>query len=229
MSKRKKTTKTPFANPTPKVAGVHHGGPRAEVLEAIYLEALHLAGRGDADLALRLLDAVIRHCPGHGMAILAKGCTLSDLGAHGPAVALARQAVELMPGRALPLASLGMVLLRSGVLAEAEATLERAVQLDPDHPFGLTILATCLNNMGKTPERAEHLLRKALIQLPDEQSVWHNLGRALEAQGKLAEADQAFHRSIQIEPGTQTAKASAARRLALALRRLEPSGSPSNN
>ena len=102
--------------------------------------------------------------------------------------------------------ALGAALARTNNLAEAEAALEKALAIDADCPFGLINLAACLVTMGKSLDRAEHMLRRADRLMPHNQSVWLNLGKVLGKQGRLAEADQALLRAIKINPGTKMAQ-----------------------
>ena len=54
--------------------------------------------------------------------------------------------------------------------------------------------------------RAEQLLRKADLRLPNHQSVWANLGHAFALQGEHAEADKALWRAIQLDPDSDVAR-----------------------
>ena len=132
-----------------------------------------------------------------------KGFLLSESGLQDQAIPLLRQAARLLPGRSVPRVTLGIALMRKGDLTEAETILEKALAIDPSCFFSLTNLAACLLAREKSPERAERLLRQADPLMPNDQSVWANLGRALSLQGKHAEADEALRHAIEIDPDAE--------------------------
>ncbi len=51
---------------------------------------------------------------------------------------------------------------------------------------------------------AEYRLRQALAFTPDDARLYNNLGVALEAQGKLAEAYAAYKEAVSLQPANET-------------------------
>ncbi len=51
---------------------------------------------------------------------------------------------------------------------------------------------------------AEHRLRQALAEDPDDARLHNNLAVALEAQGKLEEAHDEYRKAVQLDPGNDT-------------------------
>jgi Flp pilus assembly protein TadD len=165
---------------------------------------------------LAIMEDLVRRHPNDPELRQTLGLALSDSGSNEEALPHLRRAVAEMPGKAAPLVALGAVLARSHAHAEAQAVLEKALEIDPDSAFGLTNLAACLLAAGKSPERAEQLLRRADRLMPGNTSVWLNLGEALWKQGRTAEAEQAFARAIEISPRGNMAQIIALKRAELA-------------
>ena len=180
--------------------------PHSKLPSLLHLAAIDLFEAGKMLPGLELMEHLLLLRPQDPAVLSTLGMALSDLGLHEQALPLLRRAVDELPGEATPLVALGAALARSNNLAEAEAALEKALAIDADCPFGLINLAACLVTMGKSLDRAEHMLRRADRLMPHNQSVWLNLGKVLGKQGRLAEADQALLRAIKINPGTKMAQ-----------------------
>ncbi len=179
----------------------------------LHLQALELSQVGKLREGLEIVQHLVRLCPNDPYVLHTLGMILTDMDLSDQALPVLRRVVRLLPDVAAPLVSLGAALLRKGEAVEAEAMLERALAMESTSPFALTNLAACLLALKKSPHRAELLLRNADKLMPNNQSVWLNLGKALREQGKLAEADQALLRAIQIDPNTEMARTiEAARR-----------------
>ena len=180
--------------------------PQSKLPYLLHLAAIDLFEAGKTRQGLELMEHLLLLRPKDPVVLSTLGMALSDIGLQEHALPLLRRAVDELPGEATPLVALGAALTRTNNLAEAEAALEKALAIDADCPFGLINLAACLVTMGKSLERAEHMLRRADRLMPHNQSVWLNLGKAFAQQGRLAEADQALLRAIKINPGTEMAK-----------------------
>jgi len=99
-----------------------------------------------------------------------------------------------------PWITLGTAFMKAGNFDQATKTFEKALDLAPESVPIILLLANCLLAKKESAKGAELLLRKADWLEPDQQDVWVHLGRALIAQGKLEEADEAFRHAIDINP-----------------------------
>jgi len=169
----------------------------------LHNQALDHIEAGENDRALEILLFLLLFNPTDPHVDHIKGFLLSESGLQDQEIPLPRQAARLLQGRSVPQVTLGIALMRKGDLAEAEAILEKALAIYPNCSFSLTNLADCLLAREESPERAERLLRQADPLMPNDQSVWANLGRALSLQGKHAEADEALRHAIEIDPDAE--------------------------
>ena len=119
--------------------------------------------------------------------------------------------------------TLGKVLLELGQTAEALELLERAVVLAPDsggarHLLGTAYLAAGEEDLAQrafpkagSDTTAEPTLDDALYAsvaaLAENASHFLNLGRSLDAEGRTAEAIEAYQRAIELDPGMAQAHA----------------------
>jgi Flp pilus assembly protein TadD len=134
------------------------------------------------------------------------GMALSDTGELDEAEEHLRKAVEIDPDFTEPKVALGVALSRKHQWEQAVTFLEDAVAGEPDNPYALRTLAACLLKLGRDAERATEYLRKATAILPDDQQSWMNLGQALEAQDRTGEADPAYRKAVEINPGNAVAE-----------------------
>lgn len=94
---------------------------------------------------------------------------------------------------------LGWARLQLGQAAQAVAPLERSLERNR-HPERLNALAQALETLGRDPVRTEALYREAVTLQPNQPDVQVNLGRFLEAQGRLAEAIGAYEAAVAAYP-----------------------------
>ena len=99
-----------------------------------------------------------------------------------------------------------MALSRKRQWEQAATVLEDAVAGEPDNPYALRTLAACLLKLRRDAQRATEYLRKATAILPDDQQSWMNLGQALESQDRIGEADPAYRKAVEINPGNPIAE-----------------------
>lgn len=96
----------------------------------------------------------------------------------------------------------GVELARAGRHDEAIAHLREAAR---DFPRARFELGGELFNQGDIPAASLEVTR--LLQLQPDDAVGHDmLGRALAAQGKLAEAQVEFERAVRIDPADDQAR-----------------------
>jgi tetratricopeptide (TPR) repeat protein len=131
------------------------------------------------------------------------GMALSDRSELDEAEKQLRKAVQIEPQFTNAKVALGVALYRKGKLREARETLEEAKADDPGNSYALRNLAACLLALKEDIETAEQYLRDAVEILPEDQQAWIGLAQALEAQGKIDEADEAYAKTIDINPHGQ--------------------------
>ena len=134
------------------------------------------------------------------------GMALSDTGGLDEAEEHLRKAVEIDPDFTEAKVALGVALSRKRQLDDAAVVLEDAVAGEPDNPYALRTLAACLLKLSRDEERATEYLRKVTAILPDDQQSWVNLGQALESQDRISEADPAYRKAVEINPGNAAAE-----------------------
>jgi len=134
------------------------------------------------------------------------GMALSDTGELDEAEEHLRKAIEIRPAFTNAKVALGVALSRKRQWEVAASVLEEAVGEEPDNPYALRNLAACLLASGRDAARATEYLRIATAILPEDQQSWMNLGQALESQDKTVEADAAYRKAIEINPGNPVAE-----------------------
>jgi predicted TPR repeat methyltransferase len=86
---------------------------------------------------------------------------------------------------------------RAGELAAAERLYADVLRQAPRRADALNFMGMLQLQRG-VPQRAHELLKQASMLAPKEPSVWNNLGNALMALDRLADADKAFRRSLAL-------------------------------
>jgi tetratricopeptide (TPR) repeat protein len=129
------------------------------------------------------------------------GQLLASNGRYDEAVALLRSVASARPDNMEAHVALARALAGLGDFAGAEGAYRRALTLDPQSPAAISGLGAVLNDLGR-PGEAETVLRGAAR---DEGAVWraliaHNLGVALEKQGRLPEALAQFDLALAHAP-----------------------------
>ncbi len=114
-------------------------------------------------------------------------------------IELLRNAAIAKPGDAVGRAKLGLAVARAGNNAEAEPELLAARMLSPNVPVMWFNLGVLYINSDR-PGLALEAFRRQLELEPGDARGHYYLGIALEAQGKLAEAETHFSLSSIIEP-----------------------------
>ena len=95
---------------------------------------------------------------------------------------------------------LGFARLQLGQAVAAIPALEEAIRLNPEVPERLNTLAQAYEAVGRDPSSIEQLYRRALVIQPAEASIRVNLGRFLEAQGRVDEALAEYQRASRDDP-----------------------------
>jgi Flp pilus assembly protein TadD len=169
-----------------------------EVLHSIYQDALDLLDAGELAGGLALMRGLVQRCPDNPDFLRTLGQVLSEAGALEESLIHFRKALQLRPDEALCHLGLGLTLMRGGNYDEAEAAFEKALALNPENDFALGNLASCLCTQNKSLPRAEDLVRKAIQISPDKPAFWITLGQVCQGQRKLAEAENAHTRALDL-------------------------------
>jgi tetratricopeptide (TPR) repeat protein len=97
--------------------------------------------------------------------------------------------------------ALAAAALRDGDAELAVQSAQRAVALDRNNPLYLNRLGIAHGELGDL-RAAEQAFRRALKARPAYAAGHHNLAKALQKQGRLAEALKEFERAYKLEPQT---------------------------
>ncbi len=89
----------------------------------------------------------------------------------------------------------------AGNLARSEEAARKALAIRPDSPDGLTALGSALTEGGKN-EEAIRVLRQATTKAPNFDIAWDMLGYVCHYMGLLDQSEQAFRRSVELNPTT---------------------------
>ena len=162
------------------------------------LEAYDRAGR--ASEAAQLLAAAARGHPESGGLLFASGNALDRLGRKADALAAMRKLLLLDPQHVGALNYVGYALTEQNAspasLREAEVLLARAVDLRPDDGAVADSYGFCLLRRGE-PRRALEEMVRADHLTPGDPVILSHLGDALLANGRRAEAGDAFRRALE--------------------------------
>jgi len=128
-------------------------------------------------------------------------------------IAAARRLTELLPHVSWTWDTLGSTLIQTDLLDEALAAYRQGLRLDPDDVWTLHHLAMACVRAGEPDLALKHWKRAVKLQ-PKFGTAYLNMGQALEAQGKLEEANAAYRKALQ-NPVNQSADLASLGRLCL--------------
>jgi tetratricopeptide (TPR) repeat protein len=115
-----------------------------------------------------------------------------------------QRADQLEPGRPQTLIALGLALNSRKMYSDAKPYLQRGLELEPDNVDALAALAESEVGVGET-EQAGARVQRVLAKVPAHAAGNLVLGLVLMQQGKLAEARDAFLRSVAAQPNLSRA------------------------
>ncbi len=148
-------------------------------------EAARLAGayaRGESDVEATLLHAL----------------GLGAMGRFVEAAPLLDAVARVRPDHAHPVRDLAGILQRRGRLDDAAAVVRAVVALRQDD----VALGALLAELGDAPG-AIACFETAAVARPGEAATWSNLGKALAAEGRFAEASAAHDTAVALDPTPQ--------------------------
>jgi tetratricopeptide (TPR) repeat protein len=136
-----------------------------------------------------------------GQQLLAEGAALEEEGKTHEALRLYQQAQEAMPDRVAPHVALASAYETLGEWEDALAHLEAAVELDPENARAQRALGR-MRCMTDEYDACIQTLQTALDLDPDHAQGHYMLGLAYQqgAEGRFAEAERAYLRSLHLEP-----------------------------
>ena len=120
-------------------------------------------------------------------------------------VALWSDTARKSPGKARVHGNLGKVLADAGRYEDAAAEFETALRLDPRQYGAYNNLAVIYIDQLHRYDRAETLLRAALLLYPDFPVAYLNLGVIALRQQRFGDASQAFEKVLALEPTNRIA------------------------
>jgi serine/threonine protein kinase/predicted Zn-dependent protease len=129
---------------------------------------------------------------------------LLDAKRDGDGIALLRKVQRQHPGHFWLNFELGLALGQTAAAAEGVAFCRAALAVKPDSPVVWLNLASAIGAQGnhKGREEGHALTRKVTTEWPDYAVAYHQLGNSLIGQGRLAEAEVAFRRALEL-PNTR--------------------------
>jgi tetratricopeptide (TPR) repeat protein len=167
-------------------------------------DALHWLGMlawesGDAENALRLLDAAIRFGPGIAEFHNHRAVVLAGTGDLPAARQATIEALEIDPEFPAAWVNLGNICRDTGDLQAAQLAYERAIGLDSRYADAHNCLGVALRLQGRI-DKAIDAYRAALDVNPKLLQAWNNLGAALLDQMRYVEARDCFLQAIELAP-----------------------------
>jgi len=121
------------------------------------------------------------------------------------AASLYREAIDSDPKAAILYYKLSRALDKMSDQAGERAALNKAIELDPNLPEAQNQLGYLALHAGDTAG-AEAYFRAAVQASPSYMRGWINLAATLAAEEKWAEARQAVHRALEVDPGNAQAR-----------------------
>jgi len=131
-----------------------------------------------------------------GEALLILGKSAYNLGRFGEARSVLLKAVDVMPDRADAWLWLGLASYAMKDYKTAISALEKSVQLEPSPLAKLNLGAAYLAVQRFSD--AEQILTQVVLQEPNNAEAWYNLGWALKALAREAEARRAWKRALEL-------------------------------
>ena len=173
--------------------------PAGDRAAAALASARRALAAGDAEQAVRLLEAHLQRAPDDVDALHLLALTEVRMGRVREALPLLERTVVAAPTLADAWVDLGTARLHIGDARGAAAAYERAMDVAGERPDAFANLAGALLAMHDAVA-AERAARRALELQPGNVTAQHNLGNALLAQGRLDEAGVALEAAARSAP-----------------------------
>jgi len=174
-------------------------GTAPDNVELLTLSGALARQRGELDSALGFFSRAAAVTPSLAQLQNNLGVVLEDLGRHQDAVGRYREALALKPDYCEASCNLGNALRSLGRSEEALCQYRAALAIDPAYTDAHYNLGNTLRAGGRWQD--PRLSYRELVALePGHLSGWINLGGTLHALNRCAEAIEAQHRALEIDP-----------------------------
>jgi cellulose synthase operon protein C len=178
---------------------------------ALLFRARVLAGQGDFDGAMKLVDGVLVRAPADADAMQMRGDLLrSGKGDVAGALEQYRKVVALKPDSVDAHSALIAQFLAKSELDAARVQLEMLKKHRPRHPRTLYFEARLASMQGDT-KLANELAQDLLKVMPDSIEVLQLAGVVAVQKGELRQAEQSFSKIVQLAPSSVGARLLLAR------------------
>ena len=152
----------------------------------------------DNEAAAGHFRACLRLAPSHMYALIRLGQLDEAEGRLDEARSRFAAAASLDAESPLPSRHLARLALRLGKADQAREHLHQALLRNPRDAAALSLMATLYLDGGEDPELAESLARQSVALRPEHKNGWLALSRALEVQGRLADARDALLKAGEV-------------------------------
>jgi predicted Zn-dependent protease len=170
-----------------------------EAFVAALRRSMALLNEGRAAEARSEIEQLIAERPEQPDPYALLGLAFDQLGDAARGEAMLRRAIALAPAKATYPYELARLLARAGKPVEAAEAYKAHLALAPGHAPARHNLGAVLLDAGQAVA-AETELRGALAAGHDAPDTWLVLGRALEAQGRHADAEKAYREALARRP-----------------------------
>ncbi|HEX7641897.1 MAG TPA: tetratricopeptide repeat protein [Burkholderiaceae bacterium] len=170
--------------------------------EPNHFDALHLLGliarqRGQAQLAVGLIERALAADDKQAIAWCNLGTAWQDLGASDRALPAFERAIALDPNYALAHNNRGNACRNLGLFEEALACYDSALRCKPDHADAALNRGTVLQQLGRHDEALAAY--DAALKLRPDADGWSNRGSVLYVLGRFEEALQSMERALRLD------------------------------
>jgi tetratricopeptide (TPR) repeat protein len=154
----------------------------------------------------------VEHVPANPQYRLALARAFAEREQFAAAVVQLHRSLRGRRGTAEELFLLVECLMRLRMHAEALDAVERTLQAVPDHEGALQEKANLLYLLNRLSDADEHL-RRILPRFPASSPLWNLAGNVAHALGRFDDAEAAYFKAIELEPGMPLYRVNAARTL----------------
>lgn len=161
---------------------------------------LVLVDLGENREAVEMLSGLVSEEPGNALAANALGVALLSVGDTEPAIRQFERAIEIDPDFLPPRLSLAQALIDSKQLGRAESALGDLLKKNRWIAEAWDMLGLVAQNRRDFATAKMHHI-KALYIDPYRATTHYNLGIALQEEGRLKEAVEAYKAAVEIDPG----------------------------
>jgi tetratricopeptide (TPR) repeat protein len=154
---------------------------------------------GDRDGAISYLSLATETDPDSPLAWIALGDLAREDERWEDALRCYREALARNPDAADVKVQLGYVLLKTGQHEEAEQCFLGALESDPGEYSSYLGLSECYRHAKRTADELA-MVKQAMALAPEDPDVWNAHGVAMEVNGRLLEATEAYEKALMLSP-----------------------------